>query len=250
MGSGSSGNAYAFETQGHLFLVDAGFKAKVIIERLQMLGFSLFKPTTIFCTHTHQDHLLGVGELASHLDALVVGAPILLENLLDKFPQLRSWSIALDANYSLSEGGFSTFATSHDAPESLSYLLELEGIRFMVLTDTGVILPPMYRMAYYSHVLFLEANYNEELLQAGRYPPFLKRRISGRKGHLSNEQAVQFLQKIAHSPHLKQLFLCHLSKDNNRVELVRDEVAQAHAGRWQSHVCAHAQASAVYRGLA
>lgn len=94
-------------------------------------------------------------------------------------------------------GSFLTFKTMHDAKESLSYQLDIEGVRFMILTDTGSILPEMYRLAYYSHVLFLEANYDQELLESGKYPPFLKRRITGNRGHLSNIQAREFWKRLS-----------------------------------------------------
>jgi phosphoribosyl 1,2-cyclic phosphodiesterase len=246
LGSGSSGNAYAFETSHSLFLIDAGFKAKEMLQRLAQMGFTLAKPMTIFCTHTHHDHLQGVGDLALHTQAVVVGGSFLLGELAKKYDRLHTWAVQSNAHYSLSEGSFSTFTTSHDAKDSMSYLLELEGLRFMVLTDTGTVLPAMYRMAYYSHVLFLEANYNTQLLNEGRYPAFLKRRVGGNKGHLSNQQAYHFLAKIAHSPHLQQVFFCHLSSDNNTPELVATEVVDQRAWPWQSHICPKSSPSDVY----
>ncbi|NIZ46956.1 MBL fold metallo-hydrolase [Entomospira nematocerorum] len=248
LGTGSSGNAYVFESDKALWMVDAGYKASIIIDRLRSLGFSLWKPLTIFCTHHHKDHILGVCELAEVHDALVVASEYLIHTLKLEFPRLRSWTVKANAHYSCSSigGSFLTFHTMHDAKESLSYQLELHGIRFMILTDTGSVLPEMYRIAYYSHILFLEANYDQGLLEKGKYPPFLKRRIMGDRGHLSNTQAKNFLETIKHTPHLKQVFFCHLSDDNNRVDLVEQEIVTKKILPCPMYVCPKSIASDVY----
>lgn len=245
LGSGSSGNSYIFEILDYLILVDAGFKSSFILKKIEELGFSLYKPIIIFCTHTHQDHILGVSELALNTNALVVGTEYLISQL-ENTEKLNTWCINRDAQYFFEGGSFSTFITSHDAPESLSYQLELYGIRFMVLTDTGYILNSMYRLAFYTHVLFLEANYNEQMLLNGKYPNFLKHRVRGNKGHLSNRQASEFLRKISHTPYIKQLFLCHLSDNNNSEEAVRQDVVDVEPWSWQTIICTKSQSSAVY----
>jgi phosphoribosyl 1,2-cyclic phosphodiesterase len=245
LGSGSSGNAYLFESEHQLILVDAGYKLTTMLERIQSKGFTLTKPLLIFCTHGHKDHSAGVEELALHTKALVVASAGVLAEV-NRSGRLQTWSVQANGYYMLMDGSFLTFATSHDAKESLSFQLEIHGIRFTIISDTGTILAPMYRLAFYSDVLFLESNYSEEMLANGSYPPFLKRRISGIKGHLSNVQAGRFLEKIIRTPHLKQLFLCHISDENNSCALVQEEVLDAYAIPWSSHICPKGQPSPLF----
>ncbi len=134
---------------------------------------------------------------------------------------------------------FTPFPTSHDAPSSLSYYFEIGGKKITVITDTGIVDEDMYNFALKSDILFLESNYSEEMLQEGGYPYFLKKRISSNVGHLSNFQSAHFLKELYESDHcqIKQIYLCHLSKNNNSVKVVEDEISSIYKGDIPYRIC-------------
>lgn len=93
----------------------------------------------------------------------------------------------------------------------------------MLLTDTGVITKEMHGYAGKTDILFLEANYSEELLMTGPYPGFLKNRISSDKGHLSNDDAIEFLNSMKKSTP-DMVYLCHLSDSNNSPACIEQDL--------------------------
>ena len=101
-----------------------------------------------------------------------------------------------------------------------SHISSEDGFSFTLATDIGHLTPTIEHYASMAHHLVLESNYDPEMLRIGKYPPFLKKRISGPLGHLSNDESVEFLCRIWR-PTMRNVFLCHLSKENNHPELVR-----------------------------
>lgn len=180
----------------------------------------------IFLSHIHSDHLKGVESLSREL-----GLPVVIHEDLDLDQYTageirRKLSVSPGREYSFKDLRFIPFATYHDAPFSLSYFFELGDISMTVITDTGKYDRDMLSYAESSHILFLESNYSEELLNTGKYPPYLKARIRSDKGHLSNFQAAEFLNEVTASGtcRIEQIYLCHLSKNNNSVEKVLSEI--------------------------
>ncbi len=226
LGSGSSANAYIFQTGGFSFIVDNGFSARELIRRVQAGGFDLSSIRYILLTHTHSDHLKGVEVLSRQL-----GIPVVRHHDLDLMPFLKGslpGQIPVVPGETLRLGPLSLypFETSHDALHSLSYAFELEGRRFCVITDTGVVTRQMASCAVHSDILFLESNYCPEMLERGPYPVFLQRRIASDQGHLSNHAAVAFLNQVGQAKglRLQRVYLCHLSGTNNDPEVVQEHL--------------------------
>lgn len=228
LGSGSSANSYIFEKGNSSFIIDNGFTAKELLRRMKALGFDPRKLEFIFLTHIHTDHLKGVERLSVDLQIPVVINQSLPIHQYVKGELYKTLSIVPGKEYCSGKLTFSAFETYHDAPSSLSYYFDFGCTKVTVITDTGKFDENMIDMAASSHILFLESNYSEEMLEQGTYPPFLKQRIRSEHGHLSNYQSAEFIKLITDREEysLEQIYLCHLSKNNNSVDKVREEIGE------------------------
>lgn len=239
LGSGSSANSYIFEYGNFSFLLDNGFSKREILRRMRSLSFDPGKLEFIFLTHIHTDHLKGVEGLAGELNIPVVIHQDLHIDEYTKGVLSRKLSVQPGKEYEYKDLKFTAFETYHDAPASLSYHFDLGGVKVTVITDTGKFDERMLDYATGSELLFLESNYSEKMLFEGKYPPFLKQRIQSDHGHLSNYQASEFIGKIAGRENcsLQQIYLCHLSKNNNTVETVKEEIGDDCGEGIPLHIC-------------
>jgi len=239
LGSGSSANSYIFEYGNFSFILDNGFSSREIIRRMRELSFDPSNLEFIFLSHTHSDHLKGVENLSRDLKLPVV----IHENLsIDQYTKggiHRVLSVTPGREYRFRDLRFTPFETHHDAPFSLSFYFEMGDIAITVITDTGKYDSDMIAYAGKSHILFLESNYSEEMLMKGKYPPFLKERIRSDRGHLSNFQAAEFLREVSalENCFIEQIYLCHLSKNNNCPETVLREIGEGCSGKIPLRVC-------------
>lgn len=230
LGSGSGGNSYAIHYQGNTILIDAGFSGRELKRRLREAEIEIESLRGLFITHLHPDHARGAGVLArAHR------LPVYFRNELRNHPSLKSLKIPAELqrpfglNDTIEVADFMLWPleTLHDAPFSVAYTIEINHKRLMVLTDTGAVTPLLLEHTQAVDVLFLEANYDEQLLQEGPYPASLKARIASQHGHLSNQAACEILEVVfSESKLLKRVYLCHLSKTNNHPEVLRENLAQ------------------------
>ncbi len=226
LGSGSSANSYIFEDENGSYLFDNGFSCREVSRRAETAGFDLSRLKFIFLTHIHSDHLKGVASLSRKHGVPVVAHRDL--HLQDYINGETAGKLDILEGRSYRDGGltFEAFGTSHDAPFSLGYHFTLGGISFTLMTDTGISTEEMRQCVLRSDVLFLEANYDETMLEEGPYPRFLKNRISSDLGHLSNKAAITFLNGFKPDDKLKQVFFCHLSGNNNCPEVLRKSIEE------------------------
>jgi phosphoribosyl 1,2-cyclic phosphodiesterase len=219
LNSGSNGNCYYVGNQQEAVLVDAGISCRETETRMKRLGLSMSRVRAIFVSHEHTDHVRGIPVLAQKYNLPVYITPGTLKGCRFRLPKNLIHSFT--AHQPVSIGGLSVtaFPKLHDAAEPHSFVVRYNDIKVGVFTDIGA---PCEQLTYHfkqCHAAFLEANYDEELLEKGRYPYYLKKRIRGGQGHLSNTQAVQFF--TSHRPsYMSHLILSHLSQDNNCPKLV------------------------------
>lgn len=226
--SGSNGNCYYFQSGDDAVLIDAGISCRETERRMSRLGLSLSNVRALFISHEHSDHIRGV-EVLSRKYRL----PVYITK-----PTLRSSRMQLDealvkdfeahVPYTIGNLTIYPFPKFHDASDPYSFIIEAGNVRAGVFTDIGAVCNNLIRYFKLCHAVFLEANYDEEMLDNGPYPYHLKKRIKGGRGHLSNRQALQLF--TAHKPHfLQHVLLSHLSKENNCPVLVKD-LFTAHSG--------------------
>ena len=221
--SGSSGNCYFIGNASRGILIDAGIGVRTIRRNLRALGLDFHNLWGIFVTHDHADHIRSIGALGEIHHVPVYTTRKIHDGIQRSYcvtEKLTSSRRYLEKQESVEVGGFTvrSFHVSHDASDNVGYTIEYMGKRFTFATDLGYVCESAARELEQAHYMVFEANYDAQMLAAGYYPADLKRRIKSDTGHLSNDQCGDFLSKNYRS-HLQYVFLCHLSKENNRPEL-------------------------------
>ncbi len=221
LNSGSNGNCYYIGNDEEAVLIDAGLSCRETEKRMYRLGLSIKKVKAIFISHEHGDHIRGL-ELLSRKHQLPVY--ISLATLQHSGLQLDASLVRpLVAGTTILIGALliNAFLKNHDAADPHSFTVENSATCIGVFTDIGKVCDNLSTHFKRCHAAFLEANYDEVMLQNGRYPYHLKNRIRGGRGHLSNKEALDLF--ISCRPaYMSHLLLSHLSADNNHPDLVRD----------------------------
>ncbi len=222
LASGSSGNSYCFTDGETTFLIDAGISLTQLKKRMDTYYLRPEDVDAIFLTHLHPDHVKGVGAFQrKYPDVTVYLSSVALSASGDIIKRMRLEDL-VPFNFGdvLSVGGFeiTPFRTMHDSPGSAGYQILHNGKKLFLMTDTGIITEDANSFADCADVYFIEANYDAEMLENGPYQKWLKKRISGPYGHLSNSDAVSFAKKYAKRG--ASCIFVHLSENNNTVELV------------------------------
>jgi phosphoribosyl 1,2-cyclic phosphodiesterase len=214
LNSGSNGNCYYIGNREEAVLVDMGISCREMEKRMLGLGLDPYMLKAIFISHEHTDHISGLSSLVKKFRLPVYitaatyrGCSFLLDEQLlngfEAFSPVQIGSLLVTA-----------FPKLHDAVDPHSFIISSEGVTAGVFTDIG---EPCKNVIHYfkqCHAVFLESNYDEAMLANSRYPFFLQNRISGKRGHLSNSQALELM--TLHRPAcMSHIFLSHLSKENN-----------------------------------
>ena len=223
LGSGSRGNSTLVEWEAGTLLVDCGFSVKETNQRLERLGKRAEDIAAIVVTHEHSDHIKGVAAMARRYDLPVYMTPGTWHSRnLGELPDLRL--IEAYQPFELEGIQVTPVAVPHDAREPAQFIFEYAGLRLGVLTDLGSI--TAHVEAHYQDLdaMVLEANHDPFMLASGPYPPSLKQRVGGLWGHLSNQQAAGFLQRLDRA-RLQHLVVAHISQQNNSLELAQAALA-------------------------
>ena len=243
LNSGSNGNCYYIGNDREAILVDAGISCRETERRMKRLGLGMDKVKAIFVSHEHSDHIKGIPVLAHryNLPVYITEATCYHGGL-----SLQQRAVGFTAYEPVHIGNLTitAFPKFHDAAEPHSFVVTGNHTRIGVFTDIGAPCSHVINHFQQCHAAFLEANYDEGMLEQGRYPRHLKNRIRGGHGHLSNTQALELFVK--HRPSfMSHLLLSHLSQDNNDPSLVQRLFTQ-HAKDTQIIVASRYEESAVY----
>lgn len=225
LSSGSCGNCYVFYDGKDSILIDMGLTFTALTLRLASFDIPLESVRGCFVTHLHPDHSKSLGVLSRKL-----GVPIYISSMaVDAEPRIMA-RLNIKAEllhrfeFNQVEELFSfhltPFRTTHDSVGSCGYVIAHPLKNFFVLTDTGTWNEEMVSCMQHSDVLFIESNYDKDLLIKGAYPWPLKKRIMGEYGHLSNTDAMNLLNTA--NIHYKMVYFIHLSNINNTVDLVSE----------------------------
>ena len=226
--SGSSGNCiYVGDEHTHV-LVDTGISKKRIEEGLKDLDVKGDELDGIFITHEHADHIQGLGVFSRKYGIPIYATKGTIEGIqnyksLGKMPEGIFHEVTPDQDCPIGDLTIHPFRISHDAAEPVAYRIGQGDREVGIATDMGVYDEYIVKNLKGLDALLLEANHDVNMLQVGKYPYYLKRRILGDKGHLSNETAGQLLCRLLHD-NMKQILLGHLSRENNYEALAYETV--------------------------
>lgn len=244
LNSGSNGNCYYVGNGHEAILVDAGISCRETERRMSRLGLPMSTVKAIFVSHEHTDHIAGLPVLAKKYSLPVYTTQAMIPH--SGLDAAVHHIVIFRSDESVQIGGLlvKCFSKLHDACDPHSFTVSGGGITVGVFTDLGRCCDNLVAHFGQCHAAFLEANYDTEMLHNGRYPYFLKKRISGGKGHLSNNESLNLF--LRHKPaFMSHLLLSHLSKDNNCPELVQ-KLFSSHAGATKVAVASRYHESEVY----
>lgn len=217
--SGSSGNCIFVGTDHTSVLIDAGVSGRKVTAGLHAIGRKPEELDAILITHEHSDHIKGLGVLARKYGVPVYSTAgtinaMLSQRMLGAVDESLFHTIAPDTGFCLNDLEIQPFCVSHDAAEPVAYRFRHEDKSVAVATDLGYYDDYIIDHLRGLDAVLLESNHDVNMLQVGSYPYYLKRRILGERGHLSNDNAGRLLGEILND-HMKAVFLGHLSKENN-----------------------------------
>jgi phosphoribosyl 1,2-cyclic phosphodiesterase len=223
LASGSSGNCYYLGVSSYGILIDAGIGVRQMKKILKERGVEFEKIQAVLITHDHADHIKSVGYLGESLNIPVyateaVHAGIRKSRYVEEVLIQSRRVIDKEKTFMIRDFNITAFEVPHDSSDNVGYSIVYGEHTFVIVTDVGHITDTISRYVCNANHLVLEANYDVEMLTSGTYPVFLKERVSSGSGHLSNRDAAEFLA-LNYSPKLKNVWLCHLSRDNNHPEL-------------------------------
>ena len=229
LASGSSGNSTIIgDSEGNNFLVDCGISCKRIINSVTELSVSPESIKGIFITHEHTDHINGLMMLMKKYRIPVFASLGTLSEIakcknFDSSYKKIMYKVNVNRPFYFNDFKVNCFNIPHDAAEPLGFSFEKYDTKVSVCTDFGVVTDEIEGGLKGSNALVIEANHDERLLEAGRYPFRLKRRILGDTGHISNENSGKLITKLWNED-MKHIFLGHLSDENNMPELALETV--------------------------
>ena len=242
--SGSNGNCYYLAKGTDAVLIDIGLNTKHILIRMERLGINPKSIKAIFITHEHTDHIRGLSVFSKRFQIPVYITKGSYEGSRLHMPEHLVHIIQPDQRVQI--GGLTVMGIPkyHDAKEPCSFVVTDGQVNVSILTDLGRGCANVKHVITHSDVLLLESNFDEDMLQNGRYSYFLKNRIRGGWGHISNATALQlFLEN--RTARLKHLILGHLSGENNTVELV-DSVFRAHCHEIQLSIATRTEETPMF----
>ncbi len=238
LASGSSGNAIVIQHQGDTLLVDCGLAPRKLATLLREAQVAPAEITAVLITHEHSDHIGGINVIPRHAETpfymtpgtrqanpSISGIPIFAQRPVVEQP--------VGSTRTIGQFEVTSFPVSHDGAEVCGYLITAGGREVAVFTDLGVAEDHLHEPLSRADLIIIEANHDEQQLWNGPYPWHLKRRVSGPKGHLSNAACAALLCQILPDAG-REIWLAHLSRTNNRVQLAAGTVRQTlHAHGWR-----------------
>lgn len=215
--SGSKGNCGIWRVGEKSILLDLGASVRAINKALSSLDMSMEDISAVLLTHEHSDHVKGMDTFCKQYDIPVYASFGTAAAVQMKLPRAKNLLHPFCGGESFGIDGFevSSYRTPHDAADSVCYRIDGDGYSFAYVTDLGFMPEEISRAVSGCDTVVLESNHDVEMLRTGPYPEYLKNRIRGRYGHLSNDECAQNAVELVRKG-TKRLILSHLSEKNNR----------------------------------
>lgn len=218
LSSGSKQNCFYVESGDTAILIDIGIPFGVLTDFLREAGGSLEKIKALFITHEHWDHIQGLRSFLKNTRNI----PVYMEEFSRKSARLKlpdHRQIIHDEPVGLDGLTVVPFQVSHDAANTFGFAVKEGDSALVLASDIGSYDAETLKYFKNARAIAIESNYDQEMLKMSHYPAYLKRRIHGKNGHLSNGDAVEFLSKTV-TRHTRNVFFLHLSENNNSVSIV------------------------------
>lgn len=231
LSSGSSGNCYYLEAGRKAILIDAGIPVRTIQKNLRENGLSFDKVMGLLITHDHTDHIRSAGSIGEFYHIPVYATKAVHGGMERNYGMQKKLTNASRRNIerdieTMIPGTFfkvTPFMVPHDSTDNVGYYIEVgeEGeapVKFCIVTDCGYITEEIKMYLKKSDHIVVESNHDIDMLMNGSYPYYLKARVRGQGGHLSNAECAELIHDFYHKS-LKHVFLCHLSHENNTPDI-------------------------------
>ncbi|SDM41802.1 MBL fold metallo-hydrolase [Sediminibacillus halophilus] len=226
LASGSTGNAFYIATEKEKILVDAGLSGKEMERLMGEVNIDPYSLTKLLVTHEHSDHIKGLGIMARRYQLPIYANEKTwkaMEGSIGKIELDQKFVFNMEETKAFGDLDVESFGVSHDAAEPMFFTFHHEGKKVALVTDLGYVSERIKKTVENADAYIFEANHDVSMLQMGRYPWNVKRRILGDSGHVSNDDCALALSDII-GDQTKRIYLAHLSKDNNMKELARMSV--------------------------
>lgn len=221
LASGSSGNSTYISSKNTNILIDAGLSGSKIENALSDINVSTKNIDAILITHEHSDHIEGAGVLSRKYNIPIYATEGTWSVILKKLGKISKENIKIiypNERFLLNDMIILPFSVPHDATEPVCYSVIYNGIKSCVLTDIGHITKNLIENIRHCSAIVIESNHDINMVKNSSYPTHLKNRILGKFGHISNETCAKLLACIINNK-LKNVFLAHISKENNTEDL-------------------------------
>jgi len=243
--SGSNGNCYYIGNDTDAVIVDAGIYHSRLVERMGGAGLDIGKIRAIFLSHEHHDHRSGIRVISKRLYAPVYATSPTMNAIHKKDQPADFKIIARDSVTEINGIKVHAFPKGHDCMDPVSFRIEIDNHTIGVMTDIGVADMNVSHNFSLCDAVFLESNYDDDMLRNGEYPYILKQRVASERGHLSNVQASDLVRHHA-NPNLSHIILSHISADNNTPEKVMEAFAEF-SGKYQISLASRYECGQVVR---
>ena len=219
LSSGSKGNTTYIESKKAKILIDCGNSCKYVLTKLAELGVYPSDLDAILITHVHSDHVKGLQIFSKQVGTMVY----MTEKMFPYLDYVKNYTFIDSNNFKIKDMDIEVIKTSHDAEDSVGYIVNNDDKAVVYITDTGYINKKYFDILKNRDVYIFESNHDVEMLNNGRYPFELRKRILSDKGHLSNYDSAKYLASFI-GDRTKKIILAHLSEENNTEELAMSTI--------------------------
>lgn len=229
LSSSSSGNCLFLESNQAKILIDVGIAFKKIETELEKLNTSISEIDAILITHDHTDHCKSLDLISKNYSIPIYINKDTWHHLSDSFKYVHIDNINIISSkedFNIADLSISCFECPHDARDTYGFCIENSKHKVSIATDLGHVTKEIFEKIKHSDFIFLESNYDTNMLNVGRYPYTLKKRIASNIGHLSNSQCAETIVKLFENQ-TRSFMLGHLSKENNFPELALKTVEES-----------------------